>query len=308
MTAIKGPLTAVTVQTVLYCHEPDQVRRMLRSIANSVRVARQYGQVGSVVVNIGDCSPERTFSSEEIALLAAEVETCGIASVAYDYFGTNLGSAAGHNRLLLVNSSPFVLIVNPDTYASPFLLMELGAAQHDPRVGIAEARQIPLEHPKAYDHHSGETSWASTACCLVRTEVFEKIGGFDSDSFFLYCDDVDFSWRTRLAGYRVVLRPTALLFHDKRLGLDAIVESGPAEVYYSAEAALILAWKYSRPDLVEEWSEHFRASPIEPWVEAAERFDSRRVEGSLPEPIDPLGTVAEFVGMAFAQHRYSYSD
>jgi hypothetical protein len=308
VTTVTQPLSAVTVQTVLYRHEPDQVFRMLRSTANSVRVAREHGQVGSVSVNIGDCSPARTFSSEELALIAAEVETCGVASISYDYFGANLGSAAGHNRLLLANSSPFVLIVNPDTYASPFLLTELGAAHHDPTVGIAEARQIPLEHPKAYDRQSGETSWASTACCLVRTEVFEKIGGFDADSFFLYCDDVDFSWRTRLAGYRVVLRPTALLFHDKRLNLDAIVESGPAEVYYSAEAALMLAWKYSRPDLVEAWGEHFRTSALEPWVKAEERFESRRAEGSLPERIDPCGTVAEFVGMGFAQHRYSYSD
>src|SRR5580700_2384616 len=235
MSPLNSPLESVAVQTVLYRHSHEEVERMIRGIANSVRAANQFDQVGPVSVRIGDCSPTQTLSAEQVDRLAGEVAPWGVTEVTYDYFARNLGSAAGHNRLLEGNAARFVLFLNPDTFASPFMLIELGLAHCDPRVGIAEARQIPLEHPKAFDRQTGDTSWASTAGCLVRSDVFDHIGGFDADSFFLYCDDVDFSWRTRLAGFRVVLQPTARIFHDKRLTLGATMETGEAEMYYSAE-------------------------------------------------------------------------
>jgi GT2 family glycosyltransferase len=232
----------------------------------------------------------------------------GVGEILYDYFDANLGSAAGHNRLLALDTAPFVLFINPDTFASPFMLIELAQPHWDTSVGIAEARQIPLEHPKKFDHATGDTSWASTAGCLVRREVTEKLNGFDADSFFLYCDDVDFSWRTRLAGYRVLMQPTACLFHDKRLTAGGQIGVSEAEMYYSAEASLMLAWKYSRPDLARKWSEGLLQSENPTWVRAADRFEQRRAEGSLPRPIDADGRVAQFVGMQFAEHRFSYSD
>jgi len=53
---------------------------------------------------------------------------------------------------------------------------------------------------------------ASSGCCIVRREVFEKAGGFDSD-YFIYDDDTDFSLRTRLLGYEVILVPSAVIVH-----------------------------------------------------------------------------------------------
>ena len=111
----------------------------------------------------------------------------------------------------------YVFVMNPDVYLCPDVLCELLVPFSSPEVGIVEARQLPLEHPKHFDSADGSTSWASGACMMVRSEVLDVVHGFDADSFFLYCDDVDFSWRTRLAGYRVVFRPPARVYHDKRL-------------------------------------------------------------------------------------------
>jgi hypothetical protein len=296
------------VQTVLYGHSLEEVRRWVVGVANAVRVERARGVVGPVSLRIGDSSPGRTLSQLQVEQMCEEFEPWGVIGVAYEHFEANLGSAGGHNRLFELDGAPYFLILNPDAMASPFLLGELLAAAQDTTVGIAEARQLPLEHPKAYDLRTGDTSWASGAGCLVRSEVFAQLGGYDAESFFLYCDDVDLSWRVRLAGFRVVLQPSARIFHDKRLDLDAVVVSGEAELYYSAEAALMLAWKYSRPDLVDEWLEHFLTSPMHQWVDAANAFTKRRSEGTLPAPIDPEGRVAQFFGMHFARHRYSYSD
>jgi hypothetical protein len=303
-----GSLTSLAVQSVLYQHGLEEVERMIQGIGNAVRVAKQNGKVGPVSLILGDCSPAPTLTQKDLVRIKEQIEPWGVVEVTYDFFEANLGSAAGHNRLLGVTSSPYVLILNPDTFASPFMLMELALPFGDPRMGICESRQIPLEHPKEFNSYSGDTSWASTAGCLVRRQLIDEIGGFDSDSFFLYCDDVDFSWRARLAGYRVVLQPTARLFHDKRLTTGGTMIVGDAEVYYAAEAALMLAWKYSRPDLAESWAASLldASNPLQ--VQAAQRFRARMAEGTLPEPIDPEGSVAQFVGLDFARHRFTYGD
>ena len=41
---------------------------------------------------------------------------------------------------------------------------------------------------------------------LVRADLFETLGGFDA-AMTSYGEDVDFSWRARLAGARVVTAP-----------------------------------------------------------------------------------------------------
>src|SRR5262249_41448759 len=79
-------------------------------------------------------------------------------------------------------------------------------------------------HPKYYDSTTGETSWCSGACCLIRRSALEKVGLYDS-KFFMYCEDVDLSWRFWGAGYKCVYAPRALLIHHKapqdyRPGLD----------------------------------------------------------------------------------------
>lgn len=196
------------------------------------------------------------------------------------------------------------MIMNPDVLASPTLFREMVAALGRSGVGLVEARQLPIEHPKDYDPRTGETGWASTACALAPRKLFDDLNGFDADTFFLYCDDVDFSWRVRLAGYRVVHECAAVVFHDKRLSDVGGWISTPAERYYSAEAALLLAYKYSRQDLTDKYLEAFAKSGDEVLQKAHAAFELRRKTGRLPTPIDPDHRVAQFVEGHYAPHRY----
>jgi hypothetical protein len=222
----------------------------------------------------------------------------------YEFFDRNLGSAAGHNRLLSTWDTDLVLVLNPDVVASPYLLQELILRLDDPKIGIVEGRQLPLEHPKAYDPVTGETSWASTACALVPRRVFHEVGDFDSSSFFLYCDDVDFSWRVRLAGYKILFHPPARVFHDKRIDALGQMQVGPAEEYYAAEAALMMVHKWSRPDLVRKYLAGLLANGSPRERDAAEAFARRRRSGDLPQPLDPSHEVGEFYGFNWARHRW----
>jgi hypothetical protein len=65
-----------------------------------------------------------------------------------------------------------------------------------------------------------------------------------------------------------------------------------------------MAWKYSRPDLVAEWSGVLLASDAAEHRRAVEAFRQRERRAQLPSPIDPDGNVAEFVGNFYGPHRY----
>lgn len=304
--AVQAP--TLRIQSVLYHPEPGSVRRLVTGLEGAIRVAKERGAFGHITIALGDCSRRPALSEKEVSAFASEMTEYGCDGVTYSFFDANLGSAAGHNRLLEECSEDFVLFLNPDVFCSPHVLAELALFVGDETVGVVEARQIPLEHPKAFAPLDGDTSWASTAGALARGSVVREVSGFDAESFFLYCDDVDFSWRVRLAGHRVIHQPAARIFHDKRLTVDGTMIIGSAEHYYAAEAAMMLAWKYSRSDLADRWCNDLRNSQMEEQRRAAGRFLERKADGSLPAPLDPDHKVAQFIGLDFAEHRFSYLD
>jgi GT2 family glycosyltransferase len=295
---------SLQIQTVFYNISPGSVDRFLSSVAQASKLAKAAGSIGRVSLAIGDCSPLRTFRLDGIATLEASLLDAGIDDFTYDFFDENLGSADGHNRLFNRLTSDLVLILNPDIVASPYLIQELTLRLNDSSIGLVEGRQIPIEHPKDYDVFSGQTSWATTACALIPRQVVATVGPFDSASFFLYCDDVDYSWRIRLAGYKVIFHPPARIFHDKRLRADAGLVVGAAEEYYAAEAALLMAHKWSRPDLVTEFLTTLEGGGTELQRKAAAAFRKRRSCGDLPSPVDPDHKVGQFHGNNWARHRW----
>jgi hypothetical protein len=299
-----GAAPSLQVQSVLYGNSPAELDRGIESLARAIELARGRGSVDGVRVSWGDCSDAPTFDAEQVDERSARFTAAGAEGLRYTWFGENLGSAEGNNRLWADVDTELVLILNPDTVAAPDLLIELLAAIREPGVGLVDARQLPIEHAKDFDQATGDTSWASGACSLVPAPVIREIGGYDSRSFFLYCDDVDFSWRVRLAGHRVVHRPSARVFHDKRLSSDGSWSVGSAEEYWSAEGALVLAHKYSRPDRVKAIRKDLLAHGSEAQRKAVADFDGRAAEGRLPEPLDHDHAVGQFVAGNYARHRY----
>lgn len=291
------------VHSVLYGNDRGHFGRSVQALARSVALARHEGAVAGAVLSLGDCSPQPVLTEKDLVELRAD--NPDLSGIEYVFFDANLGSAAGQNRLMEGFDADFLLILNPDTIIAPNALVEMFKAfVTQPMVGIVEARQLPFEHPKSYDPVSGVTSWASTACALVPRVVIERVGGFDSDTFFLYCDDVDWSWRIRLAGFTIVLRDSARVFHDKRLTPSGRWIVSRAEEFYSAEAALLMAHKWGRPDLVQRYLSDFEKSDSKRQREAAASYRQRQREKRLPVPVVGADRVATFVKGAYATHRY----
>ena len=53
---------------------------------------------------------------------------------------------------------------------------------------------------------------ATGAACLFKRSVLDDVGSFDED-FFLYLEDVDYSFRCQIRGYKCVYEPLARVHH-----------------------------------------------------------------------------------------------
>jgi GT2 family glycosyltransferase len=296
---------SLKIQSILYGNSPKDIKRAIEYTINAANYASSAGLISSFLLELGDCSAEPVLSQDERSrIVSAYFTDFDSAKFSYTHFGENLGSAGGHNKLAENLNTDLLIVQNPDVLVAPNSYQELLNELKLASVGMAEARQIPIEHGKDYSSESHETSWASTACAMVWSDIYREVNGFDAKSFFLYCDDVDFSWRIRLLGHQVHFAPKAAVFHDKRLDPSGNWPTSAAEVYYSAEGALMLAHKYSRSDLVKKFLLSFTSSPIEAHRRAAANFSARQEANNLPTQIDPSHTVSQFINGYYAVQRF----
>lgn len=293
------------IQTVLYYNEPSKIIRSIESLIQAVQKLKNKMAFDRVILAYGDGTPTPVFTEKERLLIKEKYKED--IDIQYIEFGSNLGSARGHNVLAKDSIAEYIVVMNPDIIMTVDTLCELYEPYKNgnDKVGMVEARQLPIEHPKYYDIKTGETSWASTACTMFPKKVYDAVGGFDADTFFLYCDDVDFSWMVRLAGYKIIFQPSAVVFHDKTLSKQAQWESSNAEDYYSAEAGLLLAYKWSREDLVENILRYFESAEEKYYQKAAIVFKERKVSGKLPKQLDKHHRIAEFKENNYGTMRFS---
>jgi GT2 family glycosyltransferase len=128
----------------------------------------------------------------------------------------NVGFGKAMNRMMSAafadSRTEWFLCLNPDGALHRWALKELLTSSGLNPNSLIEARQFPEEHLKPYDPETMETPWASGACLLIRRAIYQKVGGFDPN-LFMYLEDVDFSWRTRSAGFSIKVSPKALFGH-----------------------------------------------------------------------------------------------
>jgi GT2 family glycosyltransferase len=198
-------VVAVDVSVVTFRPDLDLLAKLFASIG-------EQSAGLDVGVLIHDNSPEAG-SVERIRALAplaggafARVEA--VASPA------NVGFGRGHNANAARSRAPFLFVLNQDCILEPGVLAPLLALarRDDARVAAWELRQIPYEHPKAYDPATLDAPWVSGAATLFRRAAFDEVGGFEP-RIFMYGEDVDLSWRLRGRGWRLRYVPRLAVVH-----------------------------------------------------------------------------------------------
>ena len=159
----------------------------------------------------------------------------------------NNGFAKGMNLLSRQGTGEFLFLLNPDAEIKPGCLEKLLArAESDPQIAICEARQTPREHPKAFDAATGETTWCSGAAALIRRTAFGEAGGFDERLYFMYCEDVDLSWKFWIKGRKCIYVRDAVVRHLTQDLTPGKRRTG--ENYFSFRNSIFLFYRFGSWD------------------------------------------------------------
>ncbi|MGB5746379.1 MAG: glycosyltransferase family 2 protein [Desulfobacterales bacterium] len=164
----------------------------------------------------------------------------------------NLGFSGGVNRVIKQTSSPYIVILNPDTIVfEDFFESVVAFMEKNPNVGILGPKVINPDHsiqgsarafPTVLSAFFGrkslltrmfpnsrfasanilsntsdgktpiEVDWVSGACMVVKREALDDVGLLD-ERFFLYWEDVDWCKRMWDKGWKVTYYPQATIQH-----------------------------------------------------------------------------------------------
>ena len=291
------------VQAVLFNDEIEPLKKTIYAMANAVRVEHEKaGILKKVKFVYGDASEKPVLMEEDIQEIREKIGS--LTDFEYRTFGFNTGYGKGNNLLAENSGADYLLIINPDIIVSPRTLIDLMEPFADEKVGIVEARQTPVEHHKEYDIKTKETDWASGACFMIPARIFESLNGFDSDTFFMYCEDVDLSWRLRLEGYKIIYQPLSPVYHAKRLSVNGSWKPSKSEIYYSAESTLLMAYKWSNEVLLQKHIYNYQSSDLSEHKKAVRHFLKLKEAGKLPEQLDGQHKVSRFVGNYYTDNRF----
>jgi GT2 family glycosyltransferase len=159
-------------------------------------------------------------------------------------------SAAANEALVSVEGAPFLLFLHDDVRLRPDAVTAMVAEAFRANAGVVGAKLVdwddenvlrsvglavdafgssaPLVDPGELDqsqHDSARNVFAvSSACMLVRADLFGAIGGFSTEIPF-FGEDVDLCWRAHIAGASVQFCPRATVAHRERFGERRDVES-----------------------------------------------------------------------------------
>lgn len=81
-----------------------------------------------------------------------------------------------------------------------------------------------------------EVFWATGACLMVRSSVFQSLGGLDP-RFFAHMEEIDLCWRMRLEGYHVDVVPSSVVWH---LGGGTLPSTSPMKLFLNYRNNLLM--------------------------------------------------------------------
>ena len=165
--------------------------------------------------------------------------------------GYNAGFCAANNAVLRHPTKDYVLLLNPDTEVYGGALDHMvGLMEADASVGVSgcrlELRDGTFDHaakrsfptpssavghftklggklggrfeqytaPELGEHETGEVDAVNGAFMLIRTTALEEVGLMD-EGYWMYGEDLDYCFRFKRAGWRVVYDGTVSILHVK---------------------------------------------------------------------------------------------
>ena len=208
-------------------------RDLLRACLQSLKRQQINQPFEVVVVDNGsdDGSPE---------MVVSEWEDNPLFHVKLIRNSDNRGFCAANNQGFAASDTEFVALLNNDAEAEPGWLEALTSAfENRPDVGMAASKILVHEDPRRIDkaghliypdgqnrgRGTGELDagqydrveevlWPDGCAAMYRRAMLDQIGGFDED-FFAYADDAELGLRARIAGWKCLYIPRAVVRHHR---------------------------------------------------------------------------------------------
>lgn len=169
----------------------------------------------------------------------------------------NVGFAAANNQGIRIAKGKYIATLNNDTEVDEDWLKNLvdAAGASDKEVGMWAPKILSMKEPTRIDSVGGlliyrdgiargrgrseedrgqydrveDILFPSACSALYRKDMLDEIGCFDEE-FFAYCEDSDLGLRARLAGWKALSVPKAVVYHHY---------SGSAGRYSETKAFLV---------------------------------------------------------------------
>jgi len=185
---------------------------------------------------------------------------------------TNGGFACGYNEALAEVEAEYYVLLNSDievtkNWIEPVIkLMESDAsiAACQPKLrsyherekfeyagaagGFIDEYGYPFCRGRIFQHietdngqydDAVEIFWATGACMFVKAELYKQFGGFDED-FFAHMEEIDFCWRLKNGGYKIMYCPDSVVYH---VGGGTLPKKSSHKTYLNFRNNLSLLYK-----------------------------------------------------------------
>lgn len=184
----------------------------------------------------------------------------------------NYGFAEGYNQAIERIDLPYVVLLNSDVeVSSGWLDAPLAALDADPSIAAVQPKLLAEQNRQFFEYAGAaggymdylgypycrgrifqcieedkgqydtptDILWGSGACLFIRTDVYKKEGGLDSH-FFAHQEEIDFCWRLRTRGYRLVCIPQSVVYH---VGGGTLNAESPRKTFLNFRNNLLMLYK-----------------------------------------------------------------
>ena len=184
----------------------------------------------------------------------------------------NYGFAGGYNKALAQINADYFVLLNSDVEVTENWLQPLLNYMNENADVAACQPKIKSFYNRDYFEHAGASGgfidylgfpfcrgrvvgtaemdrgqydtvidvfWATGACLLIRSELYNQMGGLD-DEFFAHMEEIDLCWRLKGQGFRIVCIPQSEVYH---VGGGTLQVEHPHKTYLNFRNNLLMLYK-----------------------------------------------------------------
>lgn len=184
----------------------------------------------------------------------------------------NFGFAEGYNVALKQIEADYYILLNSDIEVTPgWITPVIDLMEKDPMIAACQPKVLSYHERNKFEYagaaggfidkygypfcrgrlfqsieedrgqydDEAEIFWASGACMFVRAKLFHEFGGLDGD-FFAHMEEIDFCWRLKNRGYRIMYCPSSTVYH---IGGGTLPKVSWRKTYYNFRNNFYLLYK-----------------------------------------------------------------